>query len=382
MKFLAILYFLLIDFTSDLPRSLLNIASLMAMIVSYMMLSSISQAIRSIGRQPDTFNQLLIISSGVIDPSESILSSEVLQNAKQTVNKAFGEQAILRTAPIIFRHMQINDATYQVIALPPEDFESIYGISLVRGRLPEALDEVVVSSPVASSGKISVGTMLKIYGSEFKVTGIVLTGGRVSSSIVMTYAAGEGLFATRRGFQIGVLQINPNIDLTSVQDYLELVPELGSQYDFYQENQLNEQYRRGIQNLIHVSTLMNGIALLVITFGTFNAVHLSLAERQRDLAILKAVGFLPASIHLFVWLRVLLQTLLACSAGWSVTVLFLRFFNARVTINIHAMPLSPGITLDDTLLAFGLSILFASLGVLIALHQQRRPGFGMFEVSI
>ena len=78
---LALGYFTFMDLLHDRWRSLLTILSLAVVVVGYLLLASLSQALGSLSRPAQVTNNLLILAADTIDPMDSSLQEDVLQTA-------------------------------------------------------------------------------------------------------------------------------------------------------------------------------------------------------------------------------------------------------------------------------------------------------------
>ncbi len=143
----------------------------------------------------------------------------------------------------------------------------------------------------------------------------------------MTYSGAQKLFNAKSDFQIGVLQIDGNIDLPTVQATLEQDPQFPKGYAVYLNQQLYIRYTYLVRDLIKVAVIIATLALIVIIFGTLNAASLTMVERKQDIAILQTIGFRSQTVRLFLLGRTLLQTLVAFCLAWGiVAIIFIYSF--------------------------------------------------------
>ncbi len=85
--------------------------------------------------------------------------------------------------------------------------------------------------------------------------------------------------------------------------------------------------------------MVSWLALLAVTFGTYNATGLSLIEKQRSIAILRSVGFSPQVVGLFLLLRALFQGLAAFVVGWCGSQVYLIYQRSQAPLFILGVPL-------------------------------------------
>ncbi len=360
---LILLYYTVRDLIHDYKRSLLTIASLTVIVVSYLLLISLSQAYLTFGSDKETQN-LMVLSANAIDPMESTLSEDVLQTAL-----AAAPGQIEHVFPVIFRHMNIEGQIMQVRGVALEDMEQYNNLELIQGQWPQSEQQIVISEGVIQITTWKIGTLVNIYGSDFQVSGIVRAGGNKFASIWMTFTAGQQLFGTQKGFQMGFLTVYPNIDPETVRLRLQADPRLSQQYAFYLENSLGDLYQQVNYNLLALSLIQTIISLLAITFGTYNATCLSLLERQVEMGLLRVIGFTQGKLGAIFFSRSAIQTGLAYLIGWMIATAVIDYQRSSHPISIESAPLTLGIGFSTSLLGLGLALFFSFMGVLISIKQ-------------
>jgi len=355
------------DLLYDRGRSVLTILSLMVIMVGYLILSALSEAYRTFGKRPEATRNLMIISAEVLDPMESNLDDNILNVAQDLF-----PDAVSRVSPCIFRHMNIEERMIQVRAVPPEDFTDLYQLSLFDGSWPADERQIIATDGAVHIYQWKLGSTITIYGSEFELVGIVKALGSKYASIWMTYAAGEQLFGTKRGYQIGYVQVNPRADIETVRTGLESDPRLEGRYAVYLEDQLSDRYNQATQDLLRLTVILMFVSLTAISFGTYHTTGLTLVERSWEIAVLRVVGFSPGAIRSFLFNRTLFQILIAYGMGLGVATLFIRWHQATSPIVLHSAPLTLTLTTTGIILGLVLTVLFALLGVWLPTGRQFR----------
>ncbi len=296
---LALGYFTFRDLLHDRWRSLLTILSLAVVVVGYLLLVSLAQALGSLSRPAQVTNNLLILAADTIDPMDSSLQEDVLQTA---VEIAPGQ--IRHAFPLLFRHLTIAGQLMQVRSVALEEMSTSVGLTLLQGDWPAGSRQVVVSEGAAGSASWKIGSTVNIYGTDFQVTGLIRTNEQAFGSVWMTYTEGQRLFGTSRGFQVGYLSLLPSADPASVRARLLADPRISPACSVYLENAFTNSYNQSNTNLLTLSGLMVLVSLLVVTFGIYNATSLSLTERSLEIGLLHVIGFtlsqtarFPAGTH-------------------------------------------------------------------------------------
>jgi ABC-type antimicrobial peptide transport system permease subunit len=351
-------YFTLRDLIHDRGRSLLTILSLTVVVISYLLLSALSQAFIHFGRQTQVTSNLLIISADALDPMESTLNEDALQTARQ-----IAPNQIRAAFPTLFRHMSIQGLVMQVRAAPLEEMRTALALTLLQGKWPDGPQQVVISEGVTQITSWKIGAIIQIYGSDFQVVGVVRAGGNKFASVWMTYAEGQHLFGMSRGFQIGILQLDPSANPESVRAELQTDPRFSGQYTAYQENSLSDRYTQINKDLLTLSMILALISLFAITFGTYNAIALSLTERSREILLLRVVGFTQDKLRGFVLAHTLTLASAGFLLGWATAFIFIEYQRNHAPISIQAAPLVLHLSGPAILLGFLLTTAFAFLGV-------------------
>jgi ABC-type antimicrobial peptide transport system permease subunit len=351
-------YFIFKDLLYDRWRSLLTVSGIAVTVLAYLLLSAFAQAFLVFNARSPVTSNLVVVASDVIDPMESSLDESVLQTAQQ-----IAPEQILQAFPTLFRHMNIQDQIMQIRAVPLEQMPAALALTLVQGNWPVGAQEVVVSEGVARIAAWKVGSIANIYGTNFRVVGLVRSGENNSGAVWMTYSAGQRLFGMRRGFQVGYLRLKPSADPDSVRALLQADPRISAQTTVYLENALSSSYYQVNHNLLTLNSIMGLVALLAITFGSYNATNLSLTERGHEIGLLRMVGFTQAKLRVFLLARTLVLTLASYGLGWIMAILFINYHGAHTTMGISAAPLVLNLTPFASLLGLALAIVFSSLGV-------------------
>jgi len=356
---LALGYFTFRDLLHDRWRSLLTILSLAVVVVGYLLLTSLSQALVILSKQAQVTDNLLILAANTIDPQDSSIYEGVLKTAME-----IAPDQIQLAFPLIFRHLTIGGQLMQVRAVALEEMSTSVGLTLIQGGWPDGPRQVVVSEGAAKLASWKMGSTVNIYGTDFRVTGLVRTEENAFGSVWMTYTEGQHLFGTSRGFQVGYLSLVPSADPERVRAKLLADPRIFAAYSVYLEHTFANSYNQSNSNLLTLSGLMVLVSLLVVTFGIYNAISLSLAERSLEIGLLHVIGFTLNKLRSFLLARALVLILTAYSLGWLISLIFInqQRLHAPIDLIFQALRLTP----FSSWLGLGLAVLFSFLGVWLA----------------
>lgn len=363
----ALGYYTLLDLLHDRWRSLLTMLSLAVVVAGYLLLTSLSRAFLIAGKQSHVTDNLVIISADVIDPMESSLDAEILETVQE-----IAPRQILRTFPTLFRHLNIEGRILQVRAVPLEEMVDALELHLLEGDWPLSSHQIVVDEEIARASGWKIGSAVNIYGTDFKVTGLVRSGESNLGAIWMAYPEGQLLFGSQNGFQIGYLPLAPGADPESVCSTLQNNPKIINNYTVYLENAVSDGYNQINHNVVSLCGIMAIIALLAITFGIYNSVSLSLTERSHEISLLRLVGFTQGKLRGILVARALVLTMASYCLGWVATVVYFYIRNRQTPAGFTDAPLTLEMTLSASLIGLFLAIGFAFLGVWLTSNHLAR----------
>jgi hypothetical protein len=356
---LALGYFTFRDLLHDRWRSVLTIITLAVVVVGYLLLASLAQAMLSLSKQAPLTNNLLIIAADTIDPMDSSVDEAALQTAREVA-----PDQIRLAFPIIFRHLTVEGHIMQVRAVALDEMSASQALTLVEGRWPDGPRQVLASEGAARLGSWKIGSTVNIYGTDFRVTGLVHNEENAFGSLWIAYPEGQRLFGTGRGFQVGYLSLAPSADPESVRAKLLADPRISAHYSVFLEHAYTDSYNQSNANLAILSGLMVLVALLAVSFGIYNATSLSLAERGLEIGLLNVIGFPLNKLRVFLCARALVLTLAAYSLGWCLSLIFID--HQRLRSSAALVFLSLKLTPFSSLLGLSLAVVFAFLGVWLA----------------
>jgi putative ABC transport system permease protein len=182
--------------------------------------------------------------------------------------------------------------------------------------------------------------------------------------------AAQELFAPRRDYQMMIVQVAPGMDAEEIRQSLQA--RLGERYTVFFEDSYTRRNNQGLQELNGLGKAASVIALLAVTLGTYTATQLSLAERAREIGILRAVGFSRGAVGRLLLVRALLQSLLAFAAGLAAAWAYIVYRQSTAPIFVVGYPLTLVVTLRQTLIGVALTGGLAWLGAWLSTRGLSR----------
>jgi putative ABC transport system permease protein len=192
-----------------------------------------------------------------------------------------------------------TDANVQVRGVSPKALEVRDNIRIVSGRMfYPGLNELIIGRFVAQTyGGLDLGRTVKFGGGTWKVVGVFDAGGSAFDSEIWTDAAIlKDVYKRPPGnFQSVTVRLASIGDFTRFKDALTSDPRLSVQAD--REIEYYERQSRAITRLILVLGTMVGIVMGVgAVFGALNTMYSAVAERSREIATMRALGFGAGSV--------------------------------------------------------------------------------------
>lgn len=320
----------------DLGRTLLTVMGFSVVVFIYLLISALVGSLVDVSGGVN--RNLVVLESGIIDPADAALDPQALQDAEGLI-----PGLVSRVSPGIFRHLRVDGRVVLVRAAPLADWEAIYQLSLLEGHWPQGMDEVAVGEGLAQASGWRVGSQLEIYGSLFRVAGISRSAGIALATVWLPLEAAQELFAPRRDYQMMIVQVAPGVDAEEARQSLQ--DRLGERYTVFFEDSYTRRNNQGLHELNGLGKAASSIALLAITLGAYTATQLSLAERNREMGILRAVGFSRQTVGRLLLVRALLQSLLAYAAGLAAAWAYTVYRQSAAPIFIVGYPLTLELTL-------------------------------------
>jgi hypothetical protein len=377
MKVLVFCTYLLKDLFHDPGRSLLTIASLTIMVLSYLLTAALADSFQQFGSQPRIASQnLALLASDTLDPMQGSVSKEALDRSVQAIQETFGAQSVRHAVPVILRTLLIGEWSMEIIAVSPTGMTEVYDLDLLDGHLPSGNTELAASEETLKLTGWQVGQAIQVYGQQFEIVGCIRYAAGKMASLWMTYAAGEALFSDRRGFQLGAINLAAGLDPEQVRTFLETVEGILPEYAVYLEQQVHERYVQLVQDILKLTIVFEVMALSIITFGIFNATHLTLAERSHEIALLRVAGFTPGAVRRILFGRAMLLTLAAYLIGWALAAL-VALRSIPKSFALHSSVFTLRLSATDLLVGLVLTILFAWLGVWLTASSQSRQSLAL-----
>jgi len=209
------------------------------------------------------------------------------------------------------------------IALHPWETAALTPYALDAGRAPAGPEELVLDAGMARRGALHVGDPVRLTSNgparSMTVVGIARTSAKVErQGVVFVTSAAAARFAALPGRvdTIGVLPAH-GVDTGALADRLRA--ELGDDAEVATgsargdvEHIENAEARDAVTA---IGGTFGGLALVIAMFVVASTIGLSVLQRQREVALLRAVAATPKQVRRMIRWEILVVALLASAAG-------------------------------------------------------------------
>lgn len=228
--------------------------------------------------------------------------------------------------------------------------------SFSAGRAPQAADEVVLDAGLAARAGLGVGARVTVQSTGapavYRVSGLVTPDGKaeLSRQSALFFTAPEaGRLAAHPG-QVAALGIRlaPGADVDQVAGQVRTTLRgTGAQVRTGDDRGTAEflDARKARVTLVSLGGALGGTSLLVAILVVSGTFALSLQQRRREVALLRAVGATPRQIRRMIGLEALLVGLAAGTVGAFAGLGLARWIYARF-VAVGAMPRTLELTLS------------------------------------
>jgi putative ABC transport system permease protein len=275
----------------------------------------------------------------------------------------------------------IESAGPPIFALTWPEVPSI--ASIREGNPPVGLEQVAIDAATATKAGIDVGDRIVVVGTgrptEVVVTGIVEFAGAESAGGTITVFSsvdlGQQLFGLEGRYS--TLEVVTGDETALVAERIE--DRLGAGFEAIAADDLARQQVEGFQDAIgFIRTFVlvfAGVALFVGTFVISNIFRVTIAQRTRELAVLRAIGASARQIRNLMLAEAGVISIIASAAG-AVGGVGLALL-IRAAFEANAVPLPPG-PLDVAPTAIALGVL---TGVAVTAGAALVPALKAAQVS-
>jgi putative ABC transport system permease protein len=271
-----------------------------------------------------------------------------------------------------------TDANVQIRGVSAKALEVRPNVKIVEGRfIQPGLNELIVGRNVAHTYQgLSLGSMAKFGGGNWRVVGVFDAGGSAFDSEVWcdAHILNQVYQRPENIFQSITAHLTSADALAQFKDSVTADPRVN--VDVTREVDYYEKQSRTLTKLITVlGTIVASVMAIGAIFGALNTMYSAVAERSREIATMRALGFGGASVVV----SFLIEALFISALGGAVGCLAVLPLNGFTTgaMNFQTFShLAFAFQISPALMASGIvfALLMGVLGGLPpAVRAARRP---------
>ncbi|MFI6350651.1 FtsX-like permease family protein [Streptomyces sp. NPDC050560] len=195
--------------------------------------------------------------------------------------------------------------------------------SLTSGSRPGGPGDVVLDTALAERAGAHVGDRVRLVvggqAGEFRLTGVVeQSGGRTASQPAVFLSDEQA--ATVAGDRVDAIGVLParGTDAAELRDRIDTALDGAAAVTLTGDDRGLAEFPQAAasqQNLIMLSAIFGGWAVLVAMFGASSTLGLTVQQRQREMALLKAIGTTPAQLRRMILGETLVVSVVASVLG-------------------------------------------------------------------
>lgn len=245
------------------------------------------------------------------------------------------------------------------------------------GRFPQAADEIVVDSFAADANEIEVGSVLDVITpagvSPYEVVGTATFGDAENllgaTLVLFEFEEAQRVFDAEGSVTSISLVADPGTDMALLRARVaDLLPD---QVEIVSSDQQTEddvaEVDEGLGFINTILLVIAGVAVFVGAFIIQNTFRIIVAQRTRELAMLRAVGATGRQVTFMVAIEALLVAVVASAVGIAVGVLFAIGIKAAFTAFGFGFPGGP-LTIKARTIVVGMLV-----GVVVTLVSSLLP---------
>ncbi|MFQ6058607.1 MAG: ABC transporter permease [Anaerolineae bacterium] len=336
-------------------RSLLTMAGIAIIVAVFLTLSAAATGMANLisgsGGSP---RNLALVDKGVVDYCQGQISAAVVGHLRRWPGLAY-------VAPMFHTPVQVEGKMIFVRGVPLDNYMEVEGIEILRGEGLKRGDHVIVGQQLARLNKWEVGDELEIAGRSLKIIGVFRGNGFLSNEVWMTLEDGERILG-QKFYGVVLLQVAPDADLKAVRERLENSSYLAKRVDVATEKELNDKMGKSFKQMEETMNAVSLLALVAIVFGIFNVVSMTVAEKGKEIGILKAVGLSRREVAGIYLLEGLIQGALGYLVGLLLGAAVVTYLGRSSAVGLASVPLTPALSAETVGLSVGLTSMLTLLG--------------------
>jgi putative ABC transport system permease protein len=229
----------------------------------------------------------------------------------------------------------------QIIGLAPDDIPIL--LELEEGQYPRQNQAgALVGTYLAREYGISPGSRLTIGGESVRVAGVLAERGFAADinpdyAIVVTEGWYETHFGAGAGYSMVIVRVGDVAEIDAVKEAVESrLNRRDEVVDIFDSREMLRQYEEIYQQITVFLLGIGGISLIVAAVNILNVMYISVAERIREIGVMRSIGILRRNIlRMFLYEALILGAvgsviggILSAASGYLISIAAVEVFTA------------------------------------------------------
>ncbi len=255
---------------------------------------------------------------------------------------------------------------YLILGLRLEDMPSLRD-DLIRGRCPQADDELVLGSIACGALEKDLDDVLHVRDKPYRVVGVFRTDAVfLNGAVIMSLPRLQHLAAREGRVSLFQVHLQRGVQPAAVAEKIEREhPDLVAVGDA-------SEYHKVDQGLEIAREMVWAVSFLAIVIGSIiiaNTMWMTVLQRTREIGVLRAVGWPRRRIMGMIVLEAAGVGLLACPLGW---LLGAGLAELTTVLPVSEQFMEPVFSATPFLLALGVAVVLSVLGALLPAWRAGR----------
>ena len=268
--------------------------------------------------------------------------------------------ALQEEAVVEFNGHKTTESTYLSVMEDPDSFDEIISLHTRKDKTPLKLndDTVMINEKLASDFGFSAGDVISVTSdsgtAEIKVGGIYEQ--YIYNYVFMTPNCYKKLFDRDLSFNIYQVRLSDKSDATGEKFSSAMLADSRVVAVAFMDQNVDD-FRNMLNSLDMVVVVMIVCAAALAFVVLYNLTNINLAERQREIATFKVLGFYNRETSRFIYIENIILTFLGILVGLGLGVLLTGFIIR--TVEVDNVMFGRDIYFTTYLYAAGLTMLFS-----------------------
>ncbi|MFI6101716.1 ABC transporter permease [Lentzea sp. NPDC051213] len=223
---------------------------------------------------------------------------------------------VAKIAPVVTAYGESDKLEFaDVTGYPADAIGSLVRPETTSGSLSGLKDnEIGMREKDAKTAGLTVGSTLTISGKDFKVVALIKDNS-YGTGIVTLNSANALLKEPQKGYQKLLVKLAPGTDITVARADLERVIATSPVAVLNSAAETKAELNAQIDQVLLFIWALVGLALIIALFGIANTLTLSVLERTRESALLRALGLTRGQLRLMLVVESILMALIGAVVG-------------------------------------------------------------------